>query len=137
MEDTVKCLRGYMWVTTKGEPSMEKIKTLLEGWYRAHASTMFRERLLVCHQKMRKENIPFPMLVIRRMAKRWGSLSSTSRITLNPLLITATKECIDYVILHELCHFKIKHHGSRFWRLMEHLMPDYEERRKKLNLYAE
>jgi predicted metal-dependent hydrolase len=71
------------------------------------------------------------------MGRRWGSLSSTGRITLNLLLIAAPKECIDYVILHELCHFKVKHHGPRFWKLMERWVPDFEERRRKLNAFAD
>ena len=68
---------------------------------------------------------------------RWGSCSSKGRITLNLDLIKAPKECIDYVILHELCHLKVPSHGPNFWRLMVKLMPDYEERRRKLNLFAD
>jgi predicted metal-dependent hydrolase len=80
--------------------------------------------------------MPFPELIIRKMSSRWGSFSAAGRITLNLELIKAPKECIDYVILHELCHFKVKHHGPNFWKLMERLLPDYDERRTKLNLLA-
>lgn len=135
--ESVKCLRGYLWVTIKGEVTAEKTKELLETWYRAHARTIFQERLLACHRKIEKKGVPMPRLRIRRMVSRWGSFSAHGGVTLNLLLIVAPKECIDYVILHELCHFKIKHHGPRFWRLLESLMPDYEERRKKLNACAE
>jgi hypothetical protein len=71
------------------------------------------------------------------MSSRWGSYSSAGRITLNLALIKVPKECIDYVIVHELCHHKVKHHGPKFWKLLHRLMPDFEERRKKLNLFAE
>lgn len=131
--DSVKCLRGYMWVVTKSEPRADKTRELLDKWHRSHAREIFHERLLACHHKIRKEGIPLPTLVIRRMTSRWGSFSSSDRITLNLLLIGAPRECIDYVILHELCHVKIKHHGSRFWKLVERLMPNYMEQRKKLN----
>jgi predicted metal-dependent hydrolase len=133
----VKCLRGYLWITTKGEPTPEKIKKLLDGWFRFHAKIVFENRLTACLQRAGKESIPQPALSIRKMVSRWGSLSTAGRITLNLMLISVPKECIDYVILHELCHLKIKHHGPRFWILLERLMPDYMERRKKLNLYAE
>ena len=136
-EDSVKCLRGHFWVTTRREPQADKVKELLDSWYRSHARNIFQERLLVCHRKVSKMGIPMPSLVIRRMVSRWGSFSTAGRITLNLRLIATPPECTDYVILHELCHFKIKHHGSPFWRLMERLMPDYEERRKKLNRYVE
>lgn len=136
-KDSVKCLRGYLWITTEGDPTPERTKTLLEHWYRQHASTVFKERLLVCHQKVQREGIPMPDLSIRKMVSRWGSFSSKGRITLNLALIKVPKECIDYVIIHELCHFKIKHHGPKFWRLLNQLMPDFEERRKKLNRFAD
>jgi predicted metal-dependent hydrolase len=135
--DSVKFLRGYLWVTTRDEPSPERVKSLLEGWYRAHAKAVFGERLHVCHQRAAREGIQLPVLQIRKMVSRWGSYSAAGRITLNLALIKAPKECIDYVILHELCHFRVKHHGPRFWRLMERLLPDFEELRKKLNQYAE
>ncbi|HWR89682.1 MAG TPA: M48 family metallopeptidase [Dissulfurispiraceae bacterium] len=75
--------------------------------------------------------------VIPAIQASGGIFSSAGRITLNLSLIKAPKECIDYVICHELCHFKEKHHGPRFWTLMRRLLPDYERRRIRLNLYAE
>jgi hypothetical protein len=135
--DSVKCLRGYLWITTKNKPTPECAKNLLENWYRNHAKAIFQERLLICHRKTARESTPLPFLQIKRMVSRWGSFSSAGRITLNLELIKAPKECIDYVILHELCHFKVKHHTPKFWRLIQNVMPDFEERRKKLNFYAE
>lgn len=135
--DSVKCLRGYLWVSTRNDPTPERAKVLLEDWYRQHARNVFHERLLACHQRVLRECIPFPAVLIRKMTSRWGSYSSKGRITLNLALIKAPKECIDYVIIHELCHSKVKHHGPKFWRLLYRLMPDFEERRKKLNLFGE
>jgi predicted metal-dependent hydrolase len=134
---SVKCLRGYLWVTTKGSPTSERAKALLEGWYRDHAKVVFQERLLACYQRASRERIPLPALQIKRMTSRWGSLTLSGRLTLNLELIKAPTECIDYVIFHELCHFKVKHHSAKFWKLMQRLMPDVEQRRKKLNLYAD
>jgi len=135
--ESVKCLRGYLWVITREEPTPERAKLLLDGWYRDHAKAVFHERLLACHQRAAREGIILPLLQIRKMASRWGSFSAAGRITLNLALIKAPKECIDYVIIHELCHFKVKHHGTRFWKLMAGMMPDYEQRRAKLNQFAE
>jgi predicted metal-dependent hydrolase len=133
---SVKCLRGYLWVTSTTEPTPGQTEELLESWYRDHAQVIFSERLKVCHRRTVQEGIPFPDLIIRKMSNRWGSFSAAGRITLNLELIKAPKECIDYVILHELCHFRVKHHGPTFWKLMERLLPDYDERRTKLNLLA-
>ncbi|MHB8765886.1 MAG: M48 family metallopeptidase [Deferrisomatales bacterium] len=136
-EESVKCLRGYLRVTTRGEPSPEKTRRLLEEWYREHARRVFRERLEACSQRASVEGIQQPPLAIRKMPTRWGSCSNAGRINLNLELIKASKDCIDYVITHELCHLKERHHGPRFWRLMAKLMPDYEARREKLNRFAD
>ncbi|OPY67886.1 MAG: hypothetical protein A4E57_02059 [Syntrophorhabdaceae bacterium PtaU1.Bin034] len=61
----------------------------------------------------------------------------TKRISLNLLLIMAPLGCIDYVIVHELCHFKVRGHGPQFWGRVGRLMPDYKEWRKKLKMYGE
>jgi predicted metal-dependent hydrolase len=135
--DIVKCSGGYFWVTIKGNISPERTKTLLEEWYRHHAKHIFQERLTVCHQRVHREGMALPNLQIRKMTSRWGSYSAKGQITLNLALIKAPKDCIDYVIIHELCHCKVKHHGPKFWKLLHKLMPDFEERRKKLKLYAD
>lgn len=132
----VKCLRGYLCVTTD-DPSPAKVQKLLDNWYREHARVVFHERLSECCRLAACEGIQMPVLRIQKMASRWGSCSDSGRILLNLELIKASKECIDYVITHELCHLKEKHHGPRFWRLLEKLMPDYSQRRKRLNLFAD
>lgn len=132
----VKCLRGHFWVTTT-DTDPATVQQLLDNWYREHARTILRERLDECYRLAARENVPEPMLRIQKMTSRWGSCSEKGRILLNLELIKAPKDCIDYVITHELCHLKEKHHGPKFWKLLEKLMPDYEKRRKKLNLYAD
>lgn len=133
--ESVKCYQGYLWVTTKNVSTPEKIKLLLDEWYRCHAKVIFHERIKLYHQRMTKNGVPSPIFQIRKLNGRWGSFSSAGRITLNLSLIKVPTECIDYVILHELCHFKEKHHGSKFWGLLKKLMPDYIERRAKLNMF--
>src|SRR5437879_755685 len=52
---------------------------------------------------------------VKKMRTRWGSASKSNVINLNGHLLKAPKGAIDYVILHELCHLKIKNHSHRFW----------------------
>jgi len=122
-------------VTLTGEPQSERVKRLLMAWYKDRAEIVFHERLELWLQKTAGIGTPEPRITIRKMTSRWGSCSAHNRITLNLLLMTVPMECIDYVVLHELCHFKVRRHGPRFWGLMERLMPDYKERRKTLNTY--
>lgn len=132
--DSVKCSGGFFRVTIKGKISSERTKTLLEDWYRHHAKEVLQERLIVCHHRAHREGIPLPNLQIRKMKSRWGSYSSRGLVTLNLALIKASKDCIDYVISHELCHLKHKDHGTKFYNLLGKIMPDWEKRKHKLEL---
>lgn len=69
---------------------------------------------------------------MRRMAKRWGSLSAAGRLLLNRRLIEAPVDTIDYVIVHELCHMAEAHHGPEFYRLLDRVMPDWARRKARL-----
>jgi predicted metal-dependent hydrolase len=135
-KDCVTCLSERLLVTTRHEPTEEKTKKLLDAWYRARADILFHERLAACQQRAAREGIPLLALRIRKMRTRWGSFSSKGGITLNLLLIMVPVACLDYVILHELCHHKVRRHGPQFWRLLRRLMPECEERKRELNALA-
>jgi predicted metal-dependent hydrolase len=134
--DSVACLDNRLVVTMRQEPSEEKTKKILDAWYRRRADILFHDRLAVCHERAASEGIPLPVLRIRKMRSRWGSYSPKGVITLNLLLILFPVECLDYVVLHELCHYKVGRHGPRFWKLLKRLMPDCQERRGALNAYG-
>jgi len=77
------------------------------------------------------EGIPEFRLRIRKMKTRWGVCNRTSNIvTLNSELIKRSKEELDYVIVHELCHFYEGNHSSRFWAHVETHFPNYKQIRK-------
>lgn len=133
-QDSVKLTRGYFSVEVKSAVSSDKVKSLLDGWYAAKAVVKFEESFGHCWPYFDKLNLFKPRLQIRRMQKRWGSLSRGGRLTLNTDLIRAPKECIDYVITHELCHLQCHNHSSEFYRLLEKVMPDWEKRKHKLEL---
>lgn len=71
---------------------------------------------------------------IKVLKDRWGSATPTGEINLNYSLMKAPRNVIKYVILHELCHFKIKDHSPRFWNLIGKHMPKYEESVKWLEV---
>jgi len=78
--------------------------------------------------------VPFPEVKLRRMPARWGSYSRPGTILLNPELVKAPLYCIEYVIMHELCHLKHPNHGRGFYRLLTRCMPDWERRKGRLEL---
>ena len=77
-----------------------------------------------------------PPLHTLSMQTQWGSCSPNGRITLNPHLVKAPRECIDYVILHELCHIAEHNHSERFYRLMNQVMPKWERTKQRLDCMA-
>lgn len=69
----------------------------------------------------------------RNMTSRWGSCQpSTGRICINVRLALYPPECLEYVVVHELCHLLERGHGPRFHQLMDAFMPDWKRRRAKL-----
>ena len=72
-------------------------------------------------------------LVYRNMTSRWGSCQpATGRICINVRLALYPPECLEYVVVHELCHLLERGHGPRFKALMDAFMPDWRDRRAKL-----
>ncbi|MBE0599552.1 MAG: M48 family metallopeptidase [Desulfuromonadales bacterium] len=125
---------GFFQITVKDDASAAKVKTLLQRWYVNKAGEKFRESLECCWPVFERFSTTRPRLQIRRMQKRWGSLSRSGLLTLNTELIRAPRGCIDYVITHELCHLQCHDHGPDFYRLLESVMPDWEKRKHKLEL---
>lgn len=64
-------------------------------------------------------------ILVRHLRTRWGSATSNGTITINSRLLKAPDHVVDYVIVHELCHLKIRGHSSAYWNLVEVHMPDY------------
>lgn len=69
---------------------------------------------------------------VKEIKYAWGSCSSRKNITINQKLICYSKQAIQYVILHELCHLQYMNHGKKFWELVETYMPNYKEARREL-----
>lgn len=134
----VKMTRGKLLVTLKSfnENKQALTKTLVSKWYKVRAEHIFHLRL--------SELLPqatwvkgVPSFRVLAMSKQWGSCSAKGNLMLNPHLIKAPKECIDYVILHELCHIAEHNHSEKFWRLLTSVMPNYKEVKSKLDGMAE
>lgn len=68
----------------------------------------------------------FNRVTVRAQRSRWGSCSSKHNLNFNWKLILAPPQCLDYVVIHELCHLTEFNHSPRFWNLVEAQMKDYK-----------
>lgn len=129
--EAVKLVGGFIQVSQNGNSSRRRAKELLEAWLLSRARIRFGQSLEGCHEKLRKWQMPLPALRLRRMTQRWGSCTRQA-IYLNRDLIKAPSHCIDYVLMHELCHLKYRGHDKRFYDLLSRTMPDWQQRKARL-----
>src|SRR5690606_11031741 len=116
----------------------EHRRQLLTDWYRQKAFEIFSNRLdqLISSTPWIKDH---PTINLRAMRSQWGSCAVNGKITFNTHLIKAPIACIDYVILHELCHHSEHNHSDRFYRLLSQVSPNWKQVKQYLdnaaNLY--
>ena len=125
--EEVKMIRGYLQVFTKDRTDKEKIKTLLDKWYRSRFDKKIAERLDSCLELFKNYHIEKPEILVRRMKNRWGSCTPKGKLVINPDIIKAPGRSIDYVIIHELCHLIYPTHSKDFYILQDKMMPDWKK----------
>jgi len=104
------------------QKSNEEIKILYENWLYHKAKIIFKEKVHILSKVI---GVKANKVVIKNLKNRWASITKNNEINLNINLIKAPPEIIDYIIIHELCHFKIKGHSYNFWNLIRGYVPDY------------
>lgn len=134
-QSCVKLTRGYLHVWTPDKANTRHVQRQVEGWYRRQAQRVFRDRLQALLPRFAHVEIPQPELKIRKMKSRWGSARKSGSITLNLKLMQVPKHYIDYVVVHEFCHLVEHNHSKRYYALLDRMMPDWRERRQRLNEY--
>ncbi|OGL46878.1 MAG: hypothetical protein A2W05_01680 [Candidatus Schekmanbacteria bacterium RBG_16_38_10] len=131
-EKSVKLIGKFINVYTPHANNSSETRDLLEDWYKRHAEVIFSQRLDLYNKVIKRLNVIHPEIRIRHMKKRWGSCSKSGAIVLNTELVKAPLHCIDYVIMHEICHLKNRPHNNRFYKLLEKHMPDWKQRKERL-----
>ncbi|MDX1990806.1 MAG: YgjP-like metallopeptidase domain-containing protein [bacterium] len=111
------------------------VQQQLDAWFLAQAERIFAERLTHCFARVAHWDVEKPVLRIRPMKARWGSLTPKGTLTLHQKLIQAPVELIDYVIYHELCHLREMNHKTAFYTLLDQVLPDWRDLQHQLNIY--
>ncbi|MGG3752409.1 SprT family zinc-dependent metalloprotease [Heyndrickxia coagulans] len=133
-EEKVKYFRGFIYLYVTNTENVNRKAKLIDEWYREKAQKTFHESLDKMFPLVQKYGVEKPNIDLRSMKARWGSaLTEKNTILLNTELIKAPKYCIDYVVLHELIHFKYNDHSDNFYKMLYSLMPDWEKRKAILD----
>lgn len=127
--ESVKLKGKFMEVTSADKSTA---KQLVLDWYLHNAKTKFYILAQPLIERFRRYKIEPSSIVLRVMPTRWGSCTPKGRIILNPELIKAPKSCIEYVIIHELCHLVHRNHTQKFIDLQTKEMKDWEKWKAKL-----
>lgn len=130
--DQVALRSGRIVIDTRFPDDAAWTGVLVRRWLRMRAGDVLRSRFLAAEPIMASLGIGRPKLMVCAMTKRWGSHTASGRVILNSALIAAPRDCIDYVIVHELCHVVEPNHSPRFWSLLRRYMPDWERRKERL-----
>lgn len=135
--EKIRLWQGRLEVNTPAPFDRKYVERSISNWFRDRAMIIFGERYQYCTQLVSPYDIVGNRFELRTMSKRWGSCTLNGKIFLNPLLISATKDCIDYVIIHELCHLRFPNHSPSFYRLLGNILPDWIDRKNRLNNQVE
>lgn len=134
-DPSVKLSGKFLWLSLPNKEDKKHAAQLIQEWYMNHAVKKLNDRFLILSEISKKEKIKFNKLYIKPIQKRWGSCTKLGNITLNVNLIKVPVNCIDYVIIHELCHLKYLNHSPKFYRLLDKYSPNWRQLQEKLNKY--
>ena len=128
-KDTVKLKRGFLEVYAHDKA---KVKKLLFDWYKERADLKFPEIAEKWIVRFKKYGVEPSSMIIKWMDKRWGSCTPKGKIILNVELMKAPKRCIEYVVVHELCHLIHHNHSAAFFELQTKEMGDWRQWKERL-----
>ena len=119
----VRLLKGRLVVTVpKGKDQPHMIRNALIRWYKKQAEQKMREKV---ERYAPIVGVEPTDVRIKTFKSRWGSCTAKGRLEFNWRVMMAPNRCVDYVVVHELCHLKRHDHSVEFWKEVGRVMPDY------------
>ena len=117
---------------------LEKMERIEEKIPLAKVDKAYARQVLIPRLKYlaEKHGFEYNKVALRNQKTRWGSCSSKNNINLNINLVSLPQDLMDYVLVHELTHTKIKNHSKDFWNHLGKHIPNPKQQNKKLRNYA-
>ena len=126
----VRLLQGRLVVTApQGKDQPHMIRNALIRWYKRQAEQKLREKV---ERYAPVVGVEPTGVGIKSFKARWGSCTAKGRLEFNWRVMMAPNRCVDYVVVHELCHLKRHDHSAEFWKEVGRVMPDFETRKLML-----
>lgn len=124
----------YLFLDIKDPQNFAQKERLVKRFLDKQCKSVFGEIVETLYPVFQKYGVAPPILRVRNMDTRWGScLPGKGVITLNKRLLEAPRNCIEYVVMHEFCHFIHPNHSKHFYDFLSMMMPDWRERKKLLD----
>lgn len=124
---------SYVTLYVKDVQDADLKKRVLETWLRKKCKDEITAICKKVYPQVKKYGVAFPEIQLREMVSRWGSCSPKKGfVTFNTALVAMPVSCIEYVVMHEFTHFLFPNHSKNFYQQLRIFMPDWEERKKRL-----
>lgn len=127
---TLLAENGLLHVSVRNPEEPDAVERALRRWYRRQAESIIGERLVIWRPLL--PALPGHSVRFRWMRSRWGSCSRGNAVVFNVQLVKTPLPCIDYVVVHELCHTLHHDHGPGFKQLLASVMPDWKSKADRL-----
>lgn len=128
----------YIFLKIKNPDDFNKKQRMIKKYVDTLTTNIFYEITLELYPIFKKYGVDMPIIRMRDMKTRWGScIVNKNTITLNKRLIETPRSLIEYVVMHEFCHFIHPNHSKQFYNFLSILMPDWKQRKNALDKYAE
>ena len=136
-KDSISADGVYIHLGVRDIHDIEKKRRIVNRFLGQQCRTVLGDVMDALYPSFQKYGVQKPSLRIRDMETRWGScLAKKGIITLNKRLLEAPRHCIEYVVMHELCHLVHPNHSRQFYAFLTMLMPDWKERKLFLDKTA-
>lgn len=123
--------RQFILMSVKPGTTREQRQMLMNNWYRAELTKVIKPMIEKWADAM---DTTYSDWQIQEMQTRWGSCNyATKRLLFNLQLAKKPRTCIEYVVVHELAHTKVRLHNEKFWALMDRYLPDWQIRKDRLD----
>ena len=129
---TINFTHSKFHITTPLKYKVSGLNEAIENFYKKKAI----EKITPLTKKWAKiMNVEPEHISFRYSKKRWGSCSSTNRISFNYHLVKLSSSLIEYVVIHELAHITFENHSKNFWKLVHNHLPDYKIKEEKIRVF--